>query len=190
MQTTPSKLQRIKPINMVDFLSELPIEVVEHVLSFLDVSNTLKCLRVSKRWNFLLTSSRLDQHWQNVCLRELGLTKARLMDYQRYHSLVKIASSVLRHHRWVRGFMSKIDQLDKGKDSLDCNMRTSEFFAFPWLIMNRYPQDNLTPPSCFIGYNFVLSSPLFFREPHLTIAAVCTSFSFKSQPKVFRQVRV
>ena len=70
--------------------------------------------------------------------------------------------------------MSKIDQLDKGKDSFDCNVRTSEFFTFPRLIMNRYPQDNLTRPSCFIGYNFVLSSPLFFRDPHLTIAAVCT----------------
>ena len=70
--------------------------------------------------------------------------------------------------------MSKIDQLDKGKNSLDCNVKTSELFTFPRLIMNRYPQDNLTRPSCFIGHNFVLSSPLFFREPHLTIAAVCT----------------
>ena len=157
----------------VDFLSELPIEVVEHVLSFMDVPDTLKCLRVSKRWNYLLTSSSLDQHWKNICLRELGLTKARLTYYQQCHSLVKIASSVLRHQRWVRGFMSKIDKLDSGKGSVDCSVRTPELFGFPRLIMNRYPQDNLTRPSCFIGHNFILCSPLFFREPHLTIAAVC-----------------
>ena len=158
----------------VDLLSELPIEVVEHVLCFLDVPDIFKSLRVSKRWNSLLTSSRLDQFWRNVCLKQLGLTKARLLDYQQHQSLIEIASSVLRHLQWVRGFMSKIDQLDRGKDSLDCNVRTTELFRFPLLIMNRYPQDNLTRPSCFIGHNFILCSPLFFREPHLTIAAVCT----------------
>lgn len=158
----------------VDFLSELPVEVVEYVLCFLDVPDILKSLRVSKRWNSLLTSSRLDQYWKNVCLKQLGLTRARLTDYQQRHPLIKIASSVVRHRRWVRGFMSKIDQLDRGKDSLDCSVRTPELFRFPRLIMNRYPQDNLTRPSCFIGHNFILCSPLFFREPHLTIAAVCT----------------
>jgi hypothetical protein len=158
----------------VDFLSELPVEVVEHVLCFLDFPDILKSLRVSKRWNSLLTSSRLDQHWKNVCLKQLGLTKARLVDYQRHQSLLEIASSVLRHLQWVRGFMSKIDQLDRGKDSLDCSVKTTELFRFPQLIMNRYPQVNLTRPSCFIGHNFILCSPLFFREPHLTIAAVCT----------------
>ena len=158
----------------VDFLSELPVEVVEHILCFLDVSDILKSLRVSKRWNSLLTSSRLDQHWKTICLKQLGITKARLVDYQQRQSLIEIASSVLRHLQWVRGFMSKIDQLDRGKDSLDCSVKTPELFRFPRLIMNRYPQDNLTLPSCFIGHNFVLCSPLFFREPHLTIAAVCT----------------
>ena len=158
----------------VDFLSELPIEVVELVLSFVDVADTLTCLRVSKRWNSLLTSSRLDRYWKKVCQSELGLTKARLLGYQMYFSLVKVASSVLRHQRWVRGFMSKIDKLDKGKYSVDCRVRTSELFQFPRLIMNRYPQDNLTHPSCFIGHNFILCSPLFLREPHLTIATVST----------------
>lgn len=158
----------------VDFLSELPVEVVERILYFLDIPEILKSLRICRRWHSLLTSQRLDQHWKNVCLKQLGLTKARLVDYQQHQSLIEIASSVLRHQQWVRGFMSKIDHLDRGKDSIDCSVNTTELFRFPRLVMNRYPQDNLTQPSCFIGHNFVLCSPLFLREPHLTIAAVCT----------------
>lgn len=155
----------------IDFVSLLPIDVVEHILSFVDVADTLKCIRVSKQWYSLLTSSRLELYWKGVCLHQLGLTKARLRDYQRCYPLVKIASSALRHHKWICGFMSKVDKLDKGKDSVECRVSTAELFRFPRR-MNVYPQDNLTRPSCFIGHNFVLCSPLFFREPHLTIATV------------------
>ena len=159
-------------ISGVDFLSELPFDVVEHVLSFVDVSDALKCLRVCKRWHSLLNSSTLELYWKSVCLKQLGLTKARLTDYQRHCTLVKIASSALRHHKWVGGFMSKIDKLDKGKGSVKCHVSTAELFRHPGRMMNYYPQNHLTPPSCFIGHNFILCSPLFFREPHLTVATV------------------
>ena len=158
----------------VDFLSSLPFEVVEHILSFVDVADSLSCLRVCKLWHSLLISSRLDRFWKAACLKKLGLTQATLEDYQQHHSLVKIASSALRHQLWVRGFMSKIDKLDRGKDSVECHVRTAELFRYPRLIMNRYPQDNLTQPSCFIGHHFILCSPLFFQNPYLTVASVST----------------
>ena len=122
-----------------------------------------------------MTSSVLDPYWKKVCLCELGLTKAKLSECQLHHSLSKIASSTLNHQRWVGSFMSKIDKLDKGKDSVECGVRTTELFQYSRVIMSHYHQDNLTKPSCFIGHNFILCSPLFFREPNLTIAAVSTT---------------
>ena len=161
-------------MDSVDFLSELPCEVLEHVLSFVEVVDTLKCLGVCKRWNSVLNSSRLERFWKNVCLTKLGLTKAKLENYHQRHSFVKIVSSVVRHQRWVKGFMSKIDQLDRGKDSVECHINTIELFQYPRLILNRYRQDNMTRPSCFIGHHFVLCSPLFIRESHLIVATVST----------------
>ena len=159
----------------VDFITELPIDVVEHLLSYIAVEDTLRCLRVCKTWNSLLTSSTLDRYWKKVCVCELGLTKGKLMEYQLSHSLSKITSSTLNHQRWVSGFMSKIDKVDKARDSVECAVRTAELFQYPRVTMSRYHQVNLTRPSCFIGHNFILCSPLFIQEPNLTIAAVSTS---------------
>ncbi len=52
---------------MVDFLSELPPELVLHIINHLKVPDVLKCLRVCKRWHHKLCLGEMAKFWRRAC---------------------------------------------------------------------------------------------------------------------------
>ena len=52
---------------VVDFISELPPELVENVLHILDWKTLGQCCLVSRGWNDVITKSRV---WVSLCRRE------------------------------------------------------------------------------------------------------------------------
>ncbi|KAI9835418.1 MAG: hypothetical protein M1819_002336 [Sarea resinae] len=57
---------RLKPKNAKDPLSMLPLELAELIMKELDFKNIVRCLRVSKGWNMLLSS--LPSLWSHLDL--------------------------------------------------------------------------------------------------------------------------
>lgn len=60
-----------------DFLRLLPVELREHLLSFLDGKSLLTCCKVSKVWNEVINSS--SRVWLGACMRS-GLVVNKSID--------------------------------------------------------------------------------------------------------------
>lgn len=62
----------------VDFVTQLPPEVLSVVLSFLPLHDILECMRVCRRWHEVL--SHLEHYWNSMLLG-LGLPQSSLVKY-------------------------------------------------------------------------------------------------------------
>lgn len=62
----------------VDFVTQLPLEVLSVVLSFLPLCDVLKCMRVCRRWQEVI--SHLQPYWNNLLLG-LDLPQISLIKY-------------------------------------------------------------------------------------------------------------
>lgn len=63
-------LQRLPSLLLRDFLTLLPLEIVEHLLAYVDGASLLRCCRVSSAWNRIVSS--LTSVWRDKCV-ELGV---------------------------------------------------------------------------------------------------------------------
>lgn len=61
--------QLLSPLLTVDFFTDLPVEIVRKILSYLDAVSLCRCAQVSKRWKEL---SDDDFLWKDMCERHIG----------------------------------------------------------------------------------------------------------------------
>lgn len=61
--------QLLNPLLTVDFFTDLPVEIVRKILSYLDAVSLCHCAQVSKRWKEL---SDDDFVWKDMCERHIG----------------------------------------------------------------------------------------------------------------------
>ncbi|ORX58473.1 WD40 repeat-like protein [Piromyces finnis] len=61
--------QLLSPLLTVDFFTDLPVEIVRKILSYLDAESLCHCAQVSKRWKEL---SDDDIVWKDMCERHIG----------------------------------------------------------------------------------------------------------------------
>jgi len=61
--------QILSPLLTVDFFTDLPVEIVRKILSYLDATSLCHCAQVSKRWKEL---SDDDLVWKDMCERHIG----------------------------------------------------------------------------------------------------------------------
>ena len=85
----------------VDFLTALPLELVFHIVLYLELRHFLPCLSVSKDWHQLL--SDMEHYWKRACLG-LGLSKdmlGKLLTVQGTSKSVLFAA--MRHRHTITG---------------------------------------------------------------------------------------
>ncbi|XP_037073167.1 F-box/WD repeat-containing protein 2-like [Pollicipes pollicipes] len=58
-------LHRLPSLLLRDFLTLLPLEIVEHLLSYVDGASLLRCCQVSSSWNKIVSS--LSSLWRDKC---------------------------------------------------------------------------------------------------------------------------
>ena len=141
---------------IMDFITELPPEVVARILSYLDVRDLLHCRAVSREWRENLEGH--EQCWENAC-QQAGLSQCKIHEYSSRFSLPTIAAAVLKHRHWVTSSHSTVDSL---VGSTDFNLR-----RVLHLLITSGPSN----ATCFLGHGFVTVG----LQPPVDVRSVCTA---------------
>ena len=82
----------------IDFLSQLPPELVLKILSYVDIADAIRCRAVCRTWNAIVTS--FDGYWTKSCA-QLGLSANTVELYSTSAGLPGLAAAALKHRHWV-----------------------------------------------------------------------------------------
>jgi len=96
-----------------DFMILLPVEIVEHLLTFLDLKTLYTCCQVSRHWNSVITScfSIWQRKFKTMGLRITSETKNAVTDNtETYKSLCLRMTKKMRQMRTRRGFRTETYQ--------------------------------------------------------------------------------
>ena len=146
----------------IDVISSLPLEVVEQILSTLDVEDLLRCRLVCQNWDSILVSPSLERLWISTCCHELNLSPEKLQEYHDHLSLHVLAAVALKHRKWLKSLISQVDSIATERACAEENLKANvkSFLGQQRLGMRRVPQVNLSAPTCFLGHNFVFAEYL------------------------------
>jgi hypothetical protein len=95
-----------------DFVSLLPIEVVERILYFLDWKTILNCCQVNKVWNETISKS-FNKLWYNLILEHIPLNKTEYA--KNTQSLYEPDSSLINYKKIFVDLANKTRLLESGK---------------------------------------------------------------------------
>lgn len=141
---------------IMDFVAQLPPEIVVRILSYLDVRDLLHCRAVSREWREYMGG--YEQCWKNAC-QQAGLSQYKINEYSSRFSLPTIAAAVLKHRHWVKSSHSMVDSL---VGSTDFNLR-----RVLHLLITSGPSN----ATCFLGHEFVTVG----LQPPVDVRSVCTA---------------
>ena len=137
----------------VDYLSELPSELVLKILNLLDVTDVIRCRIVSRRWYAIVSS--FSRYWKEACYR-VGLSPLAVEKLAPASGeFPDLIVAVLRHKRWLRSLSSRVGSLVSPPHKASCNVRIRGLAS---LSSHLGIRGNVSHRCCFIGHTYVLAS--------------------------------
>ena len=129
-----------------DFISLLPCNLVERLLSFLSVEDALNCTLVNKKWNQVVGAC--ISYW-NKKAEELGLSKTLIAEQvksARFRCLKDLCVSAIHQQKCINSLMTHRAVVSKNSSSVGSNfiyagrgvtLRYSELNGFAQVIIER-----------------------------------------------------
>ena len=139
----------------VDYLSELPSELVLKILHFLDVPDAVHCRIVSRRWHSIISS--FSGYWKEACRRS-GLSPLAVEKLAPVSGeLPSLVVAALRHRQRLSSLSlsSRVGHLVSQPHKAVCNVRIRGLVTRS---TNLGIQGNISQRCCFIGQTYILTS--------------------------------